>query len=173
MPGGDERNGAGDTSAYSVLQVSIAWGLTSCGSCEPGKFSAQNGSVQCVDCNVSLGLYADVENAADCKRCVEEEVSTGKECRPVSEDLSLQVPAEVKIRLVARESTSEFSIGNVSTAIEVSWRLTAGDQGSETPASYIVMLSPDSDFPASNRFTFPTSVDQVLASQSHKKWLHH
>ena len=58
----------------------------------------------------------------------EEEVSTGKECRPVSEDLSLQVPAEVKICLVARESTSEFSIGNVSTAIEVSWRLTAGDQ---------------------------------------------
>jgi hypothetical protein len=149
-------------------------GLTSCVSCEVGKFNAQNGSAQCVDCNVSLRLYADVENSARCKTCDAEEVSTGKECRPVSEDLRLQVPAEVKILLVDREGNSDRTSDerNRSTTVEVTWRLNAGEQGIETPASYIVMLSPDSDFPAGDRATFSDlsgsgaklSVSQAMAS---------
>ena len=138
-------------------------GMTQCEPCSPGRYAPTNASEKCLNCDVSLGLYTAQSGQTACRKCGEEEVSTGQKCSAITEDPNLQVPAEVVLRLVQVSGHDDASLdgstgessrvrrraANNSTTIEsigILWKLVPGAKGNSSPTFFQIYLSTDSDF---------------------------
>jgi hypothetical protein len=67
-------------------------GNLDCVACEKGKMSNKMRSSNCTKCNAQLGEYSDQVAATSCKRCTENERSTGIKCESLGIDPFLEIP---------------------------------------------------------------------------------